>query len=119
MDDFWTRVTVQQRTTSLTATGAESLAWADVTVDVEARLLPLMHDERLDAWATPEEQAYEIHLRGARAVEPRMRVKVSDTEFFDVRDVQQPPPFGTPTTVVHAVRVLPCRCPCGSSAAWT
>lgn len=108
MDDFWTRVTVEQRTTSLTASGAESLSWAAVLEDVEARLLPLMHDERLEVWATPEEQAYEIHLRGALpSVEPRMRVKVSDTEAFDIRDVQQPPPFGTPTTVLHAVRVLP------------
>ena len=108
MDHFWTRVDIQQRTATYSDTGAESLSWSPLLRGVEARLLPLMHDERLEAWATPEEQAYEVHLRGALpSVEPRMRVKVSDTEFFDIRDVQQPPPFGTPTTVLHAVRVLP------------
>lgn len=104
---YWTRVTVQSRTTTMSDTGAERLAWADRLLDVEARVSPLAHDERLEAWATPEEQAYEVQLRGSQeAVVPRDRV-VMDGSYFDVRQVMTPPPFGTPTTVLHVVRVTP------------
>lgn len=104
---YWQRVTVQSRTVALSATGAEQLTWADLLADIEARVAPLVHDETLQSWATPEEQAYQVQLRGAQSsVEPRMRITI-DGDAFDIREVIQPPPFGTPTTVCNTVKVLP------------
>ncbi len=105
---YWQRVTVQSPTLSQTDTGAEVKApWVDHLADVEARLLPLVESEKDTAWATPEEQAYEVQLRGAQpTVLANMRV-VTDGQAFDIRQVTQPPPFGTPTTVLHAVLVTP------------
>ena len=107
MADYWQRVTVQARTTTYTASGAEADSYADRHTDIEARVSPMAWSEDLQQWATPEEQAHEVALRGAQLqVEPRDRLLV-DGVAYDVREVITPPPFGTPTTVLHVVRVLP------------
>lgn len=104
---FWTRVTVEVGTPSQTATGNERLSWATLYADVEARVLPLEVDEVRQTWATPEEDAYEIHLRGAYpAIRPKMRVFV-DLDEFDIRNIVQPPPFGDPVTRLGVVRITP------------
>ena len=104
---WWQRVDIQEASESQSESGAVISDWDTYLSDEEARLLPLVHDERTQAWATPEEQAYEVHLRGALSgIEPRMRV-VADGDYFDIRQVIQPPPFGTPVTVLQTVRVLP------------
>lgn len=104
---YWQRVTVQQRTTTKSGTGAEVVSYATRLADIEARVGPLLHGEELQQWATPEEQAYEVQLRGSQpTVEPRDRVLVGSIAY-DVRQVLLPLPFGTPTTVLHVVRELP------------
>jgi len=104
---FWTRVDIEQGTEVQSSTGAVTRTWATLHDDVEARLLPLVVDEKVQGWATPEEQAYEVHLRGAWPdVEPLMRV-VADGVAYDIRRVLQPPPFGEPTTVLATVREVP------------
>ena len=107
MGHYWQRVDVQRRTTTMSETGAEQLAWTDRLLNVEARVSPLTHTEQLESWATPEEQAYEVQLRGSQgAVEVSDRVLL-DGVAYDVRQVMTPPPFGTPTTVLLAVLVTP------------
>jgi len=104
---FWQRVDIQTSTEVQTGTGNPRLTWADYHVDVEARVLPLVSDEKLQVWATPEEDAYEVQLRGAHPdLDERMRVVVAG-EVYEVRGVVQPPPFGTPVTVLHTVKVTP------------
>jgi head-tail adaptor len=104
---FWQRVDIQTSTEVQTATGNPRLTWADFHVDVEARVLPLVVDEKLQVWATPEDDAYEVQLRGAHPdIRPRMRVVVG-SDVYDIRHIVQPPPFGTPTTVLGTVRVTP------------
>lgn len=103
---FWQRVDIEDRTPSQSSTGAEVLAWAPALTDVEARLLPLAHSEEDMQWATPEEEAFRVQLRGQQAVEPTMRL-LADGIYYDVRKVTQPPPFGTPVTVLYAVKVTP------------
>jgi hypothetical protein len=105
--DYWQRVTIQDATQSQTGTGNVRLTWDDLEglEDVEARVLPLAVDEKAQDWATPEEDAYEVHLRGAwAAIRPRMRVVVGDDEY-DIRRIVQPPPFGEPSTVLLTVKV--------------
>ena len=106
---FWQRVTIQDSTVTLTATGNPRLDWEDVDglTDREARLLPLVVAESKMAWATPEEDAYECQLRGpATGVRPRMRVVIGDAAY-DIRGIIEPPPFGDPVTVLHVVLVTP------------
>jgi hypothetical protein len=107
---FWQRVTVEQGTESQTATGAVVYDWAPPGAefqDMEARVLPLATTEKPQGWATPEEDAYEIHLRhGGWEVRPLMRVRVG-SEVYDVRNVVEPPPFGTPSTVLQCVKETP------------
>lgn len=103
---YWQRVDVEDATATQSATGAEVLTWSSYIEDVEARLLPLVVDERLKDWATPEEAAYEVQLRGQQDVEPKMRL-VSDSGYYDIRQVLQPPPFGEPCTILHVVKVTP------------
>lgn len=105
--DFWTRVDIQDADHLQTATGNVRLTpWTTVAHDVEARVLPLAVEEGIKQWATPEEDAYEIQLRGAWSIRPRMRVLVGSMAY-DIRNIIQPPPFGTPTTVLQTVRVTP------------
>jgi len=106
MAHYWQRVTIQSKAATYTDTGAEVPGWADALADVEARVSPLAHDEKLQTWATPEEQAYEVHLAGVVGVEPHQRLAI-DGDYFDIREVLVPPPFGTPTTVLHVVKVTP------------
>lgn len=104
---FWTRVDIEQATESQSGTGAVVLSWSALHEDVEARLLPLTQDEKAQGWATPEEHAYEVHLRGAWPdVVPLMRV-LADGVHYDIRKVTQPPPFGEPSTVLATVREVP------------
>lgn len=104
---YWQRVTIQESIVFVTDTGGRRFTWSDLLSDAEARVLPLISDETRKTWATPEEDAYEIQLRGAHPeVEPPMRAVV-DGVHYDIRHVIQPPPFGTPTTVLQAVRVTP------------
>lgn len=104
---YWTRVTVQDGTETQTGTGNPRLTWTDVLENVEARAMPLTTDEQQERWATPEEDAYEVHLRhGALGIRPRMRV-IIDGEAYDIRKVIEPPPFGTPTTILQCVKVTP------------
>lgn len=103
---YWQRVDVEDAVETRTATGAVVSTWSTVHADVEARVLPVDTTEKSVAWATPEEAAHEVHLRGRWDVDPTMRVMV-DGVAFDVRRVLPPPPFGTPTTVLQCVRVTP------------
>lgn len=104
---YWQRVDVQEGAETQTPTGNVRLGpWTDVFSDVEARLLPVTTTETLLDWATPEEDAYEVQLRGELAIVPRMRV-LSDGDAYDIRKVTIPPPFGTPTTILHVVKVTP------------
>jgi head-tail adaptor len=104
---FWTRATIERSTASQSATGAEVLAWADVLADAEARLLPLVTEESDQQWATPEESAYEVHLRGGGlGIQARDRVAY-DGRSFDVRKVTEPPPFGEPITILGVVEIVP------------
>lgn len=107
--DFWTRVTVQDGTRVVTPTGNVRYTWADVEgmTDIEARVLPLAVDERKESWATPEEDAYEVHLRHAYlGLRPRKRVIVGG-DAYDIRHIVQPPPFGEPVTILQSVKVTP------------
>ena len=106
MAHYWQRVTLQTNTPTYSDTGAEVAGWADALADLEARVSPLAHDEKLQVWATPEEEAYEVQLRGVVAAEPHQRL-VHDGSFYDIREVLTPPPFGTPATVLHVVKVTP------------
>lgn len=107
MAHYWQRVTVQQRTTTKSTTGAEVVSYTTRLADLEARVAPLVHTEALEQWATPEEQAYEVQLRGRQpAVDLRDRVLIG-SDVYDIREVLLPPPFGTPTTVLHVVQVRP------------
>lgn len=107
MSGFWQRVDIQTSTEVQTGTGNPRLVWADWSVDVEARVLPLVVGDQQLAWSTPEEDAYEVQLRGAHPdLRPRMRV-VYGGEAYEVRHIVQPPPFGTPVTVLQCVRVTP------------
>ena len=104
---FWQRVDIENYTESQSATGAVVPTWAALHEDVEARVLPLVVDEKAVAWATPEEDAHEVHLRGSWPdVRPRMRV-VDGSTVYDIRQVIAAPPFGTPVTVLHVVRETP------------
>lgn len=104
---YWQRVDVETSTEVQTATGNPRLSWSSYLTDVEARVLPLDVTEEQQDWATPQEDAYEVHLRGAFPdVRPRMRVVTPDGDY-DIRRIRQPPPFGTPTTVLSTVRVTP------------
>lgn len=104
---FWTRVTIQNSTETQTETGNPRLTWEDVLEDVEARLLPLVSTDREESWATPEEDAYEVHVRhGVLGIRPRMRVVAGDVAY-DIRRIAEPPPYGDPTTVLMCVRVTP------------
>ena len=104
---FWTRIDIEEGEQSRSGTGAVVLAWEVLHDEVEARVLPLVVDEKALTWATAEEDAYEVHLRGAWPdVEPRMRV-VCEGVAYDIRQVIQPPPFGEPVTVLRTVREVP------------
>lgn len=103
---FWTRVDIEDYTEAQSATGAVTPNWSTSMEDVEARVLPLVTDEKAQGWATPDEEAYEVHLRGSQPVRPRMRVLAAGT-YYDVRQVIAPAPFGEPVTVLHVVRVTP------------
>lgn len=105
---FWTRVRIEQSTVFQTDTGNPRLVWETELDDVEARLLPLDSTDREESWATPGEDAYEVHLRhGHLGIRPRMRVVATDGRAYDIRRVIEPPPFGDPTTVLQAVRTTP------------
>lgn len=104
---FWQRVTIQDVTESQTGTGHVRLTPDVLLEDVEARILPLVVDERAERWATPEEDAYEIQLRHAHVgIRPRMRVVV-DEAIYDIRRILQPPPFADPVTILQCVKVTP------------
>lgn len=100
-------MTIQDRTEVRTPTGNTRFTWFDAASNVEARVLPLAVSEGQEQWFTPEEDAYEVQLRGAQpSLRPRMRVVVG-ADYYDIRHVLQPPPFGTPTTVLQTVKVTP------------
>ena len=105
---FWTRVDIEDATTEQTGTGnVRPVSWAPVESDVEARLLPLTVTEERTVWATPEEDAYEVQLRGSwLGFRPRMRVS-AEGEVYDIRRIIVPPPFGTPVTTLLCVKVTP------------
>ena len=103
---FWTRVDIEQSTEQQTATGNPRLVWAPHLADLEARVLPLVVDETREDWGTPQEDAYEVQLRGRHDVRPRMRVSAGG-QHYDIRKVMQPPPFGEPSTVLLTVLVTP------------
>lgn len=104
---YWQLVDVEDATVTQSATGAVVQTWATHLASVEARLMPMVVDERLKSWATPEEDAYEVQLRGSHpTLRPRMRV-VADGAYYDIRQIVVPPPFYDHATVLHAVRVTP------------
>lgn len=104
---FWQRVTIEDTTPVQTGTGNVRDVWSPLLEGIEARVLPLNVGEEQQTWATPEEDAYEVELRGAVAgLRPRMRV-VIDAAAYDIRHIIQPPPFGTPVTILQCVRVTP------------
>lgn len=105
---FWQRVTIQTPVPEQTPTGyVRARHWDDAIENVEARLLPLVTDERHETWATPEEDAYEVQLRhGFLGIRPKMRVLVDDVAY-DIRRVIEPPPFGDPSTILQVVRITP------------
>jgi len=104
---YWERVTVEDPTEERTDTGAVTYTWATHLADAEARVLPLDISERDEDWARPEEDAYEVQFRGASlGLRPRMRV-VAGSDYYDIRRILEPPPFGTPTTVAWTVRHTP------------
>ena len=109
--DFWTRVTIEEATEQQTATGNVRMTWESFEEDIEARVLPLDTTETRLNWATPEEDAYEVQLRGAwRGIRPTMRAIIgtdTGTDIYDIRRMIQPPPFGDPVTVLQCVRVTP------------
>jgi hypothetical protein len=109
---YWQRVTIEDSTEVQTATGNPRREWTTFLADVEARVLPLVVDERAETWATPEEDAYEVQLRVAdpdtrASLRPRMRVRLDDGSYLDVRRIALPPPFADPTVVLRTVRVTP------------
>ncbi len=107
MSGFWQRVDVEQSTETQTATGNPRLSWSSYLTDVEARVVAVDTTEEQQDWATPQDDAYEVHLRGAFPdVRPRMRVVVEGADY-DIRRIRQAPPFGEPTTVLETVRVTP------------
>jgi hypothetical protein len=100
-------VTIEEPTETQTDSGNVRYTWSAVLSDVEARVLPLVVAEERKTWATPEEDAYEIQLRGAHpTLRPLMRVAI-DSEVYDIRRILQPPPFGDPSTILQSVRVTP------------
>lgn len=105
--DYWQRVDIESPAQSQTATGNVREIFSVLLEDVEARVLPRIVDEKLETWATPEEDAHEIQLRGSwLAIRPRMRV-VHEGAVYDIRRIIQPPPFGEPSTILQTVRVTP------------
>lgn len=106
--DYWQRVDLEAATESQSATGAVVVdAWTATAEDVEARILPVTSEEMLESWATPEEEAYEIQLRGEwTGISLKHRV-TSGSDAYDIRRVLTPPPFGEPATILHAVKVTP------------
>lgn len=105
---MWQRVAVQEPTEVRTAAGAVTYTWADMAglESVPARVLPSVR-EQPGPEMTVVEDAYEVHLAGAYPeVRPEMRV-LDGAVAYDVRRVVPPPPFGTPVTVLEAVRVAP------------
>lgn len=103
---YWERADVESFTETQTATGNIRYSWSELISDVEARVLPLDHTETDQDWALPEEEAYEIQLRGSLDVHVRDRITI-DSRPYDVRRVRVPPPFGTPTTIAYVVLVTP------------
>lgn len=107
MSGFWQRVDIEQSTETQTSTGNPRLSWSSYATEVAARVLPLEVTEDQEDWATPQEDAYEVQLRGAWPdIRPRMRVVVEGADY-DIRKIRTPPPFGDPSTVLLTVRITP------------
>jgi len=79
------RVTIQQRTTTLSASGAQSTTWADVQA-VWAAIVPMSGRELLAAQSVRSEVTHQVTIRYRRGITTSMRLSYG-SRFFNIHAI--------------------------------